>query len=303
MAKLADTITGARVLGARFAASQRRANPEGRMPLMDHIRELRNRLLKALAAVAAGMAIGFIPQVYDRIWAFIYHPFKMAAGHDHLIVIGVFDGFMLRVQIAFFFGLIVTSPLWLYQIWAFIAPGLYRREKRWTYMFVGVAAPLFAAGAALAYFAMSRGLHYLLALVPNGVSVMATVTNYLSYFEAMILGFGLAFELPLALVMLNMVGILSHERIAKWRRIIIFSVFVFAGIASPSPDPLTMLLLALPCVALVEVADLLIWMNDRRRASRPSMYAGLSDDEVSPIDFDTVSRDGADAGRGPGSGA
>ncbi|HTS96238.1 MAG TPA: twin-arginine translocase subunit TatC [Streptosporangiaceae bacterium] len=303
MAKLADTITGARVLGARFAASQRRANPEGRMPLMDHIRELRNRLLKALAAVAAGMAIGFIPQVYDRIWAFIYHPFKMAAGHDHLIVIGVFDGFMLRVQIAFFFGLIVTSPLWLYQIWAFIAPGLYRREKRWTYMFVGVAAPLFAAGAALAYFAMSRGLHYLLALVPNGVSVMATVTNYLSYFEAMILGFGLAFELPLALVMLNMVGILSHERIAKWRRIIIFSVFVFAGIASPSPDPLTMLLLALPCVALVEVADLLIWMNDRRRASRPSMYAGLSDDEVSPMDFDTVSRDGADAGRGPGSGA
>ncbi len=302
MAKLADSITGARVLGARFAASQRRANPDGRMPLFDHIRELRNRLVKAIAAIVAGMCVGFVPQVYDRLWAFVYHPFKVAASHDHLIVTGVFDGFMLRVQVAFFFGLIVTSPFWLYQIWAFIAPGLYRREKRWAYAFVGAAAPLFLAGAVLAYFAMSRGLHYLLALVPNGVSVLATVSNYLSYFEAMILGFGLAFELPLALVMLNMVGILSHERIAKWRRMIIFCVFVFAGIASPSPDPLTMLLLAVPCVVLVEAADLLIWMNDRRRASRPSIYAGLSDDEASPIDLDVPSRDGVDIGRTPGPG-
>jgi sec-independent protein translocase protein TatC len=300
MPKLADTITGARLLGNKIAQSQRHVNPDGRMPLMDHLRELRNRILKAVAAIVVGFGIGLIPQVYNRLWAFVYHPFKAAATHDHLIVIGVFDGFMLRVQIAFFFGLIITSPYWLYQIWAFIAPGLYRREKRWTYTFIAVAGPLFAAGAALAYFAMSRGLHYLLALVPNGVSVMATVTNYLSYFEAMILGFGLAFELPLALVMLNLVGILSHERIAKWRRMIIFSVFVFAGIASPSPDPLTMLLLAAPCVVLVEAADLLIWMNDRRRARIPSPYAGLSDDEASPIDLDEPSHDGADTGRPPG---
>jgi sec-independent protein translocase protein TatC len=302
MAKLADTITGARVLGAHLAASQRRANPEGRMPLMEHLRELRNRLLKAVAAILVGTLVGFIPQLYDRIWAFVYHPFKLAEHHAHLIVIGVFDGFMLRVQIAFFFGLIVTSPFWLYQIWAFIAPGLYRREKRWAYVFVCAAAPLFAMGAVLAYFAMSRGLHYLLALVPNGVSVMATVTNYLSYFEAMILGFGLAFELPLAMVMLNLVGILSHERMAKWRRMIIFCVFVFAGIASPSPDPLTMLLLAVPCVVLVEVAEVLIWMNDRRWAARPPVYAGLPDDEASPIDLDAPPAGDADIGRtsGPG---
>jgi sec-independent protein translocase protein TatC len=303
MPKLADTITGARLLGSRIATSQRQSNPDGRMPLMEHIRELRNRLLKAVLALAVGMAIGFIPQVYDRLWSFIEHPFLLAAGHHKLIVIGVFDGFMLRVQIAFFFGLIITSPFWLYQIWAFLAPGLYRREKKWAYMFVGAAAPLFAAGAALAYYVMSRGLHYLLALVPSGVSVMATVSNYLSYFEAMILGFGLAFELPLALVMLNLVGILSHDRIRKWRRIMIFSVFVFAGIASPSPDPLTMLMLAGPCVVLIEVAELLIWANDRRRASRPSMYEGIGDDELSPIDLDQSSADGADIGRSPGSDA
>jgi sec-independent protein translocase protein TatC len=303
MPKLADTITGARVLGAKIAASQRRSNPEGRMPLMEHLRELRSRLIKAFAALAVGMAIGFIPQVYDRIWTFVYRPFKVAEGTHgggHLIVIGVFDGFMLRVQIAFFFGLIITSPFWLYQLWAFIAPGLYRREKKWAYMFVGAAAPLFAAGAALAYWVMSRGLHYLLALVPNGVSVMATVTNYLSYFEAMILGFGLAFELPLALVLLNMVGIITHDRMRKWRRVMIFSVFVFAGIASPSPDPATMLLLAGPCVVLVEAAEVIIWANDRRRARRPSMYEGIGDDELSPLDLDLSPGDGADAGPSAG---
>jgi len=300
MAKLADTITGARLLGARIAASQRQANPEGRMPLMEHIRELRNRLLKALAAIVIGMAIGFIPAVYDRVWNFVYHPFKQAAAqlphHVQLLVIGVFDPFMLRVQIAFFFGLIVTCPFWLYQIWAFIAPGLYHREKRWSYAFVAAAAPLFLAGATIAYFAMSRGLRYLLALAPSGIAVYPTINNYLSYFQAMILGFGLAFELPLALVMLNMVGILTHERIRKWRRIMIFLVFVFAGIASPSPDPLTMLMLAVPCVLLIEVAEVIIWANDRRRANRPSAYAGLADDQLSPLDLD-LSGDGADNGQ------
>lgn len=304
MAKLGDTITGARVLGTRFLQMHQPPNPDGRMPLMEHIRELRNRLLKILAILAIGMAIGFIPQVYNRIWHFVEHPFLQAEhrGNADLIITGVLDPFMLRVQIAFFFSLIVTCPFWLHQIWAFIAPGLYRREKRWTYIFIFTAAPLFLGGATIAYFAMSRGLEYLLGLAPTGVKVLPTIANYLSYFEAMIIGFGLAFELPLALVMLNMVGILSHERIKKWRRIMIFLVFVFAGIASPSPDPVTMLLLAVPCVVLIEVAELIIWANDRRRAARPSMYAGLRDDELSPLDdYDETSHDGVDIGRSNGS--
>ena len=205
---------------------------------------------------------------------------------DQLILQGVFDPFMLRVEVAFFFGLIVTSPIWLYQLWAFVAPGLYRREKKWTYLFVGTAVPLFVAGGALAYYAMSRGLRYLLGLAPVHVLVLPSVSTYLSYFTAMLLGFGLAFELPLLLLMLNMVGILSHAFFKRWRRLMIFAVFVFAGIASPSPDPLTMLLLAVPCLVLVEIAEVIIWMNDRRRAARPSMYEGLADDEVAPLDDD-----------------
>jgi len=266
------------------------------MPLMDHIRELRNRVVKAGLGILAAMIVGFV--FFNPIWKFISHPFCAAVIHGQtgchvqghqLVVTGIFDPFMLRVQIAFFVGLIISSPVWLYQIWAFIAPGLYRREKRWAYLFVGAAVPLFTAGAVLAYFAMSRGLHYLLGLTPAGVLNLPTITTYLSYFQAMILGFGLAFELPLALVMLNMAHILTHERFAKWRRLMIFAAFLFAGIANPSPDPISMLMLALPCVVLVEVAEVIIWANDRRRARIPAPYAGLADDEASPLEMDEAS--------------
>jgi sec-independent protein translocase protein TatC len=309
MSKLGDTVTGARMLGSRMAALQHRSNPEGRMPLMDHLRELRNRVVKAALALVVGTGIGLIPGVFDRIWSIVQRPYCQAKIHGttgchllyhQLVFTGVLDPFMQRVEVAFFFGLIVTSPVWLYQLWAFIAPGLYRREKRWTYAFVGTAAPLFVAGAGIAYFAMSRGLGYLLGLTPNGVNNLIQVPTYLNYFVAMILGFGLAFELPLAMVILNLAGVLTHERFRKWRRMMIFLVFVFAGVASPSPDPLTMLMLAVPCVVLVEVAEIVIWATDRRRASRPSLYAGLSDYEASPLDLDAASRDDADLGRSPG---
>src|SRR5258706_10038429 len=308
MSKLGDTVTGARVLGTRMAALQRQSNPEGRMPLMDHLRELRNRVVKAAAALLVGTAIGLIPVVFNNIWSFVKRPFCSAQIHGvvgchglghQLIFTGVLDPFMQRVEIAFFFGLIVTCPIWLYQLWAFIAPGLYGREKRWTYLFVGSAVPLFVAGAGIAYFAMGRGLGYLLGLTPPGVNNFIQVSTYLSYFVAMMLGFGLAFELPLAMIILNLAGILTHERVRKWRRMIIFLVFVFAGIASPSPDPVTMLLLAVPCLLLVGVAEVVIWVTDRRRASRPSLYAGLSDDELSPLDLDTPSGEGADIGHSP----
>jgi sec-independent protein translocase protein TatC len=293
MTKLGDTVKGARVLSARI----RDSNPDGRMPLMDHIRELRNRLVKICLALLVGTGIGLTPWVFSRVWNFVQHPFCSATinGHhgcrvigDQLILQGVFDPFMLRVEIAFFFGLIVTSPIWLYQLWAFVAPGLYRREKKWTYLFVGTAVPLFVGGGALAYYAMSRGLRYLLGLAPGHVLVLPSVSTYLSYFTAMLLGFGLAFELPLLLLMLNMVGILHHSFFRRWRRLMIFAVFVFAGIASPSPDPVTMLLLAVPCLVLVEISEVIIWMNDRRRAARPGLYEGLADDEVAPLDDEPV---------------
>jgi sec-independent protein translocase protein TatC len=293
MAKLPGAIQGARIVGERFVRSQRRENPEGRMPLMDHIRELRNRVVKIILALGLGMVVGFI--FFHWIWAKIEAPFcaakinGMTGCHyvgDQLVVNAILDPFYLRVKVAFIAGVIISSPVWLYQIWAFIAPGLYTREKRWTYTFLGVSVPLFLGGAAFGYLVMPRGLRYLLGLTPAGVVNLPTVDTYLSYALLMLIGFGLCFEVPLFLVGLNLVGILTHARFRKWRRVMIFGVFLFAGIASPSPDPITMLLLAVPCIVLVEIAEVIVWWNDRRRARlNPDPYAGLADDDLSPIEL------------------
>jgi sec-independent protein translocase protein TatC len=295
MAKLPGAIQGARIVGEHFVRSQRQENPEGRMPLMDHIRELRNRVVKMALALGAGMIVGFV--FFDPVWRFIERPLCATvirghsgcrtAGVDQLILNGPLDGFYLRIKVALIVGVILSSPVWLYQVWAFIAPGLYSREKKWSYLFLGTAVPLFLIGITLCYWSLGRSMHYLLGLTPTGVGNYIQVDLYMSFVMAMMLAFGLAFELPLLIVMLNLAGILTHQRFRKWRRLIIFGVFLIAGMANPSPDPITMLILGGGCVALVEVAEFIVWTNDRRRARlHPDPYAGLADDELSPIDLD-----------------
>ncbi len=200
------------------------------------------------------------------------------------------DGFYLHIKIAVIAGTIITSPIWLYQIWAFVAPGLYAREKRWTYLFLGTAVPLFGLGCYFAYLAMSRGLNFFLSM-GGGLSPLLTADSYLGYWIAMIIGFGLCFEVPLFLVMLNLTRVVTHKRFRKWRRIIIFLVFVFAGIASPSPDPMTMLLLGGTVAALVEVAEVIIYFNDKRYLrNHPDLYADLADEELAPIETPRAAR-------------
>jgi sec-independent protein translocase protein TatC len=147
--------------------------------------------------------------------------------------------------------------------------------------------PLFAGGAVLAYVVMDRGLHYLLNLAPQNSLVLPSWDTYLSYFTGMLLGFGIVFELPLVIVMLNMAGILTHERFRKWRRMMIFAIFLISGIVNPSPDPWTMLILGGLAVALVEVAEIFVYFNDKRRARlHPDPYTDLADDELSPLQLD-----------------
>jgi sec-independent protein translocase protein TatC len=204
-------------------------------------------------------------------------------GHS-LFISNVTDGFYLHIKVSIIAGAVITSPIWLYQLWAFIAPGLYAREKRWTYAFLGSAVPLFGLGCFFAFLAMSRGLKFFLSMA-GGLTALFTADSYIGYWIAMIIGIGLCFEVPLFLVILNMARVITHERFRKWRRLIIFLVFVFAGIASPSPDPLTMLLLGGVVVVLVEAAELIIYLNDKRYArNHPDLYAGLADDELSPVD-------------------
>ena len=303
MAKLPGAIQGARIVGEQYAKAQRQKNPEGRMPLFDHLRELRNRVVKSALALVAGMAVGFV--FFDPVWHFIERPLCRATIHGHtgcqqpgvnqLILNSPLDPFYLRVKVALIVGIILSSPVWLYQVWSFIAPGLYAREKRWGHIFIATAVPLFLAGNVLAYLSLGRSMHYLLGLTPNGVGEYIQVDLSMSFVMTMMLAFGIAFELPLLIIMLNLAGILTHERFRKWRRVMIFAVFLIAGIANPSPDPVTMLILGGACALLVEVAELIVWRHDRRKARlHPDPYAGLADDELSPLD---LGDDPLDAGK------
>ena len=294
MATLPGAIAGARIVGERFARSRRQQNPDGRMPLMDHLRELRNRVVKIALALAAGMTAGFI--FFTQAWHVIERPLCATAirGHsgcralgiNELVLNGPLDPLYLRVKVALIAGVILSSPIWLYQIWAFAAPGLHAREKRWSCLFLGAAIPLFGIGTTLCYLSLGRSLRYLLGLTPGGVQNLIQVDQYISFVMAMVLAFGLAFELPLLIVMLNLAGVLTHERFRKWRRALIFAVFLIAGMANPSPDPLTMLILGGTCAVLVEAAEFIVWSHDRRRARlHPDPYTGLADDELSPLQY------------------
>jgi len=289
MASKPSAIRGARIVGQRYVRAKRRENPDGRMPLFDHLRELRSRVVKIALAIIAGAAVSWA--FYDQLWDFIQRPYCRAVTYckpntfaHSLVLNGVMDGFYLHIKVAVIAGAILTSPIWLYQLWAFVAPGLYSREKRWTYAFLGTAIPLFGLGCFFAFLAMSRGLEFFLSM-SGGLTPLFTADTYIGYWIAMIIGFGLCFEVPLFLVVLNLARVVTHERFRKWRRIIIFLIFVFAGIASPSPDPLTMLMLGGIVVVLVEVAEVLIYFNDKRYArNHPDLYADLSDDELAPVE-------------------
>jgi sec-independent protein translocase protein TatC len=300
MTKIPGAIAGARIVGERFAQSQRQQNPDGRMPFMDHVRELRNRVVKIALALVGGMTAGFI--FFKQAWHVIERPLCSATirGHsgcrtlgvNQLVLNGPLDAFYLRVKVALIVGVILSSPIWLYQVWSFVTPGLHAREKRWSYIFLGAAVPLFGTGITLCYLSLGRSMHYLLGLTPAGAKNLIQVDQYLSFTVAMMLAFGLAFEVPLLLVMLNLTGILTHERFRKWRRLLIFGVFLIAGIANPSPDPITMLILGGTCALLVEAAEFIVWSNDRHRARlHPDPYRGLADDELSPLESGGRGRD------------
>ncbi len=263
------------------------------MPLTGHLRELRSRLVKSALAIAVGMVAGWI--YYDRIFAWLSAPFNSvieearAQGHEvTLALTGVADPFVLQLQIATVAGLVVSSPIWLYQLWRFITPGLHRHEKRWAVAFVAVAVPLFAAGVLLAYKVLPYGLQILFGFTPENVENIVSVDKYLSFFIRMILIFGAGFLAPLILVALNFAGILTGRKLLSWWRWIILITFLFSAVATPTGDPINLLLLAIPVLVLLALAVVVCLANDRRRRGRRKAageidYAELDDDEISPL--------------------
>jgi sec-independent protein translocase protein TatC len=263
---------------------------DGSMTLVEHIRELRNRLFWAALAVLVGFAVGMF--FAKGVFHLLQQPYcdlpnaPKVNGQCSMTQLGPADGFLLRLKIALWLGIIVSAPVWLYQLWAFIAPGLHRNERRYAYFFVAIAAPLFAMGAVLAYFVVAKGLHFLLSSgVIDGV-IQLEVTRYISFVTNMLLIFGVAFEFPLIALMLNFVGVASARRLLSWWRVAIFVFFVFSAIVTPTPDPFGMTALGV-CLSLLYFGAVAIaFVHDRRKGRGKEIYAGLDDDEVSVLEDD-----------------
>jgi sec-independent protein translocase protein TatC len=263
---------------------------DGSMTLVEHFRELRTRLFRASLAIVVGLIGGFVlaqpafellSQPYCRL------PGMMVDGEcQKFIMLAPADGFVLKLKLALWIGLILGAPVWLYQLWAFIAPGLHRHERKWAYVFVVIAAPLFASGAVLAYFVVDKGLAFLLEAGVTGTDSQLEVTRYISFVTTMILLFGVAFEFPLTLLMLNFTGVVSARRLLSWWRVVVFICFAFAAVATPDPGPFGMTLLALCLSLLYFIAVGVAFLNDKRRGRGKEIYAGIDDDEVSPLESD-----------------
>lgn len=241
------------------------------MPLLDHLRELRKRLFIAAVAISLGSIVAWF--FYEPLIAIMRKPWDVYQQNGasngvkvpDLVITGIATPFTLQLQISVIAGIVITSPIWLYELWAFVTPGLHKRERQWTVIFLAVSVPLFAAGVWLAYIFLPHGLQILLGFTPTNFSNLITASEYFTFVTRMLLVFGVAFLLPVFVVLLNAVGILSAGRLRSWWRGITFGVFVFAAVATPTGDPWTMLALATPMLILLFISFAIAWSNDRRR--------------------------------------
>ena len=261
--------------------------PDGKMALGDHLRELRSRILKIAVVLVVGIFIAWF--FYPQLFELILKPYRDAQEallgevETDVIFNGPAAGLLLRLKVSALAAVVLSSPFWLYQIWAFIVPGLHAHEKKWTRIFTAVAGPTFLLGVAIGYYVLPKGLEVLIGFVPEEVQSLVDFGDYFAFLVRMLLVFGIAFEIPVFVVLLNLAGVLPGKALGAHRPWIIVGVFVFAAVATPSTDPFSMLFLAIPMVVLFAVSEVICRVLDRRRKER-NVLAQVDDDELSPLD-------------------
>lgn len=264
--------------------------PDGQMALADHLRELRARQMIIAVTIVLGIVVAWF--FYDRTFQLLLDPYNEARKtleargvETQPVISGVAASLLLRLKISALAAVIVTCPIWLYQIWAFIVPGLHPHERRSTKMFAVIAGPLFVAGVAVAYYVLPKGMEVLIGFTPADIQSLIEFDRYLSFLIRMMLVFGVAFEIPLFVVMLNLAGVVSGKTLGAYRPWIVIGTFVFAAVATPSTDPFSMIFLAVPMALLFLVSEVIARAVDRRRA-RADGLSMLGDDEQSDLGYE-----------------
>lgn len=277
------SLTG---IAALFSGRPRHpVGPDGRMALSDHLRELRARLLRSAVVMLAAFIVALY--FYEPLLELVRRPYDHAVEQlggevtTQIVTSGVATPLLLQLKLCGVAAVVASSPYWLLQIWGFIVPGLHEHEKRWTRVFAAIAGPLFIAGVALGYYVLPKGIEVLIGFTPVDVTNLVEFSAFFSFITRMLLVFGIAVEIPLFVVMLNLAGVVSGKALGRYRPWIVIGTFVFAAVATPSTDPFSMLMLAIPMLVLFFAAELIARLVDRRRATEGT--AQWSDDELSPL--------------------
>lgn len=237
----------------------------GRMTLVEHLTELRSRLVKSVLAVALGGLVAFI--FYPAIFDVLVQPYcdVSADGECRLLQTDPLEGFAVRMKIGGYGGLALAMPVILWQLWRFVTPGLYPREKRYAIPFVISAVALFVLGAGLAYWTLPKALDFLATIGGEELEQFYTPGKYLSLITYMMLAFGIGFEFPILLIFLQMAGIVESRTLRSWRRYAMVGIVVLVAVITPSGDPYSLAILSVPMYLFYEASILVGWLMQRRR--------------------------------------
>jgi sec-independent protein translocase protein TatC len=276
-------------MGQRWRTRRLRWENGATMPLLEHLAELRRRVIISALAIAGGTLIGYF--AFAPVFNLLTRPLcglppdvrQTLSSQTCFVFHEVTGAFAFRLKLALIVGVVLTAPLWLFQLWAFLAPALHARERRWAYAFVAIGTPLFLVGAALAYTVLGTAFRFLLGFTPANATNLIDANSYVTWIAVRVLVFGVSFEAPLIVVMLNLAGVLRGSTLTRSRRVVVVALSVYSAVVTPGQDMSTMLALFVPMYVLYELSAYICRRNDRRRDRRERLAAVPAEESAAQV--------------------